>query len=292
MATIPRVVLDQYTAKLNMLSEASREAIARLLDKVIYTDTADLREQLIAILDPYLGAATDDAAAYAAEFYDTVRMATVGGGYSAAVESMRKPIATEKAIRAIVSKVARGGTLDSITGELLDRVDYEIKRAAGDCIMENSKRDPKSGRFARVPTGSETCDFCIMLASRGFDYLSANNAGADGHYHANCDCRIVPYFEGVNYQGYDPSKLREQWKKSGFKPETKNRRSRSAWIADSEDGLPGFDGFDDVKAYIYEAKDISDLEQRYVTICNIFGMERATSSSLLNAMKTAEKRLN
>lgn len=32
-------------------------------------------------------------------------------------------------------------------------------------------------RFARVPTGAETCTFCLMLASRGAVYSSATSAG-------------------------------------------------------------------------------------------------------------------
>ena len=44
--------------------------------------------------------------------------------------------------------------------------------------------------FARVPTGLETCSYCMMLASRGFAYHSAESAGhAD---HRGCNCMIVP----------------------------------------------------------------------------------------------------
>ena len=44
--------------------------------------------------------------------------------------------------------------------------------------------------FARVPTGMETCTYCMMLASRGFVYRSAESAGhAD---HRGCNCLIVP----------------------------------------------------------------------------------------------------
>ena len=65
-------------------------------------------------------------------------------------------------------------------------------------------KDPRKPRFARVPQGGETCRFCLMLASRGAVYLTEHKAGAVSHYHANCDCKVVPDF-GDGIEGYDPS---------------------------------------------------------------------------------------
>ena len=75
-------------------------------------------------------------------------------------------------------------------------------------------------RYARVPSGRETCAFCFMLCSRGFVYWTEEEAGGDGHkYHSNCDCIIVPGFhkdtgidEDAQIEGYRPSKLRERYK--------------------------------------------------------------------------------
>lgn len=47
-------------------------------------------------------------------------------------------------------------------------------------------------RYARVPCGTETCDFCLMLASRGFVYLSEESAEGTNHVHRGCDCVVVP----------------------------------------------------------------------------------------------------
>jgi len=50
--------------------------------------------------------------------------------------------------------------------------------------------------YSRVPTGLETCSYCMMLASRGFVYHSAESAGhAD---HRGCDCMIVPGRYGMS----------------------------------------------------------------------------------------------
>ena len=52
-------------------------------------------------------------------------------------------------------------------------------------------------RYARVPQGAETCDFCLMLASRGFVYLTADSAEGWNHTHRGCDCIVVP---GIGHQ--------------------------------------------------------------------------------------------
>lgn len=60
-------------------------------------------------------------------------------------------------------------------------------------------------RYARVPQGEETCDFCLMLASRGFVYLTAESAEGWNHTHRNCDCIVVAgvghHEAGVNNSG-------------------------------------------------------------------------------------------
>lgn len=44
------------------------------------------------------------------------------------------------------------------------------------------------GAWARVPSGAETCSFCLMLASRGAVYETARSAGEGRKYHGDCDC--------------------------------------------------------------------------------------------------------
>lgn len=69
----------------------------------------------------------------------------------------------------------------------------QVARKANETVMHNVKRDRRSGvRFARVPMGFHTCDFCMMLASRGFVYWSRETAGEFSHYHSDCRCKVVP----------------------------------------------------------------------------------------------------
>lgn len=211
MAEIPRGYVDALTRSLNMLSQATQTVVRTQIEALDYTDVADLRRKVQAILAPVLESATDYAAAYSAQTYDMVSAYSTGEVSGAVAYSGRNPAATDGAVRALVGDVERLG-FEAFTQSILDRCDYEIKKAAGDCTLYNAEQDPKKPRFARVPTGFETCTFCLMLASRGFVYRSAETAGAFDHWHPHCDCRVIQGYPGDKIEGYDPDDLYQKWK--------------------------------------------------------------------------------
>lgn len=211
MTAISRSYVDALTRSLNTLSEATQAVARAQLAAIEYTDIADLRNQVIAILEPLLSIATDIAAGYAAQTYDRIREASVGSATNAVARSGRIPEATERAVRALVGEVDKSG-YEAFTRSVEARCDYEIKKAAGESTLYNAERDPRKPKWARIPTGAETCTFCLMLASRGFVYRSKESAGALNHWHPHCDCRIVPGFDGMEIEGYDPDKLYRKWK--------------------------------------------------------------------------------
>ena len=268
--TVPRELLDGLTSQLNALSGASRRVVRAQLEAIEWSTVAELREKIIAILEPVLGSGAEIAAAYAATFYDDIRELSVGQRLGAAVLSGHSAEATEGAVRAMVQAIADGGSFDELSRLVLDRVDYEYKRAAGECVKENGRRDPKRPRFARVPTGAETCPFCIMLASRGFVYLNRNTAGDAGHYHPNCDCRIVPGFDGeTDVQGYDPDKLYQQYLDSGFRPNSAGKQGgsrggrggkRKARPDRAGTAFPG--GIQQMNGYLRGATSLEELYER------------------------------
>jgi len=81
--------------------------------------------------------------------------------------------------------------------------------------------------WARVATGKETCEFCLMLVSRGPVYTSAERAGlqmdneeaaiasneeisaAMTQWHVGCDCIVVPVFNNTKWGGRDAQKRAE-----------------------------------------------------------------------------------
>ena len=204
---IPSSLLDELTREVNALSEAAQRQASIAIGQVIAEwdgeDVADLRTAAFAVLDALLSTYTDLSAARAAEFYDASREAQmVRRKYRAVVDSRRDPKATEGAIRAIV-QFAVAGAVERFRREALDRVDTEMRRAANQCVAYNAGRDPAKPLYARVPVG-ETCGFCLMLASFGFQYTSESAAS---HSHRKCNCRVVPSFGEATVRGYDPEQM-------------------------------------------------------------------------------------
>ena len=210
---IPRKYIENYSNTLNVVSEQARRKLADALSQIDYTqDVATIRNAVIAVMQPACGASTQVAAQLAADFYDGLRVRFgVVDDFEAEPQSLRIPDATDGAVRAFAQDLVEEKPLGDFIGKCVDRIDYETRRAANECVAYNAKKDPKKPKWARVPAGAETCMWCIMLASRGFAYLSEESAS---HSHAHCDCRIVPSWDKKNpaVQGYDPELYYDMWK--------------------------------------------------------------------------------
>lgn len=109
--------------------------------------------------------------------------------------ALYSPEKTDAVARCQARKLAKGddAAFAKACGEYAKN---DALRSLNETIIANVGRDrDKGARFARVPTGFETCTFCLMLASRGAVYCSRKTAGEWRHFHRNCDCKVVPGFE-------------------------------------------------------------------------------------------------
>ena len=184
--TIPRAAVDFLTEEVNGISADAQARVLKVLQGINWTpeNIAQCRDIVIQALAAVMPTYTTMAAQASADFYDAARELVVGermGAQAISDFDMRK---TEGAVRAFVRFVLRDD-VQTFNDQVLQRIDYEMKRSANMSVVENGRRDPKKVRYARVPTGSETCDFCLMLASRGFVYQSESTASAS-HVHAGC----------------------------------------------------------------------------------------------------------
>ena len=184
--TIPRAAVDFLTEEINGISADAQARVLKVLQGIQWTpeNVAQCRDLVIQALASVMPTYTTMAAQASADFYDAARELVVGEKMGARAISdfdMRK---TEGAVRGFVRFVL-DGRVDTFNDQVLQRIDYEMKRSANMSVVENGRRDPKKVRYARVPTGAETCDFCLMLASRGFVYSSRSTASM-GHVHAGC----------------------------------------------------------------------------------------------------------
>lgn len=104
----------------------------------------------------------------------------------------------------VMNGQARSGmTIDDLWPKLDTMKDAQdflttgIMTAVRESEAGNCETDPTHPTWARVPEGSHTCAFCLMLASRGFVYHTEESAGGLGNtYHANDQCAVVPSWDG------------------------------------------------------------------------------------------------
>ena len=202
------------SSQINQLSQQTQKLARAELEAIEYSSIAELREKTLEILNKYTNASAEMASAYGANFFQSA-MAENGEETSAAMYSFSNDDANEQAVRGMLQDVATGGSVSAFFDKVQNRLDYNIRKASNESVLENVKDRSKHLKFARVPTGRETCAFCFMLASRGFVYWSKATAGLYDHYHSNCDCRIVPGYDDMNpddqIEGYEPTKLARQY---------------------------------------------------------------------------------
>lgn len=177
---------------------------------------AEKREAAKLIMEGFVQGYDDVAAEFAAQWYD--HRAEQGGVAldQAITMTTYKPESVDDVARYQAKKLAKGGDVEfaKACGEFARN---DAFRSLNETISANVGRDKEKGaRFARVPTGFETCTFCLMLASRGAVYHTRKAAGEFRHFHRGCDCKIVPGFEddpdAELVEGVRPKELRERYR--------------------------------------------------------------------------------
>ena len=138
--------------------------------------------------------------------------------YDALAEASKANVpAAEPAATANYGEVARmvNATKRQNPANLPNGVRRLVKRAGADTTLHNAIRD--GAAWAWVPHG-DTCPFCMMLASNGWQKASAKllKGGHASHIHANCDCEFAVRFDGsTTVAGYDPEKYLRQYRAAG-----------------------------------------------------------------------------
>lgn len=173
---------------------------------------AEKREAAKLIMEGYIQGYDDIAAEFAAEWYDHRAQKSGVALDQAITMTTYDPESVDAVARYQAKKLAKGGDAEfaKACGEFARN---DAFRSLNETIVANVGRDrDKGARFARVPTGFETCTFCLMLASRGAVYHTRKSAGEWKHFHRGCDCKVVPSFEddpdAELVEGVRPKELR------------------------------------------------------------------------------------
>ena len=139
------------------------------------------------------------ATALTAQFYDKIAAAT-----NAAVP------AAVPAETATISEVAKtiNGTIGTQSEEVIVSAAGRLVKLAGvDTTVQNALRD--GAEWAWIPQG-DTCPFCLMIASRGWQkaYKRVLKGSHAEHVHANCDCTFAIRFDRrTDVEGYTPKRF-------------------------------------------------------------------------------------
>lgn len=103
------------------------------------------------------------------------------------------------------------GTAKTSPKQIPDAVGRLVKRTAEDTTLKNAIRD--GAYFAWIPHG-DTCAFCLMLASNGWQRASkkALKGGHAEHIHAHCDCTyMIKFSPDDSVEGYDSEEYRRMY---------------------------------------------------------------------------------
>lgn len=196
-------------ARLTALVQAELESYFRTLD---LTNPAGVRDALIAYVPILVETFGEVAQQLAMEWYDLMRFEADPATAFRAIAPPLPDLApkVEGSIRYAAGHLFRGEPEKALK-DISENTQKYVLQPGRDTMFFNAVQE--GVYWARVPQGAETCSFCLLLASRSFDYLSEQSAGSeeygeDNKFHKKCDCLIVPSDEGYP-EGYIPDDLYE-----------------------------------------------------------------------------------
>lgn len=213
MAKISESAQLRYRNSLRSIQADAQAYVARRLEtEARGLAVADARDKAIEILRDCDSVFGDRAQAIAAELFDEVCEAEGIKATSEVFDDVIDGNALEERVRYYAGYLAADEP-DVVSFERMvsQLGGYYTRRSAyANTLLNCSKNEI---RYARVPGGGETCRFCMMLAGRGFVYLSESKALGHG-YHPHCDCVAIPGKKGTTaIEGYNPKACAELAKK-------------------------------------------------------------------------------
>lgn len=205
------------TADVTRLQRSNREvvtlakrALTQFWESLDVSRPEQARDALLAFMPVLVEQFGQAAATVAADWYDGIRLRDVGGRFDALLVD---PPAAEQVQGTVRYQAGRLFTdqpeiaLATLQGSL----QRFVANTSRHTLQYNAYRDRARPKYARVPTGSKTCAFCSLLASRGFVYASQRSAkfASDGDkYHDDCDCAaVISFAEDPVLDDYDPGSL-------------------------------------------------------------------------------------
>ena len=191
-----KISQDAWKSYIDQLSKINNKAAEKVAEFYRAHPNVEM-EELISYAYSVANYYGEAAGELACEMYDAV--ASTAPRVIPSAESAATATYGEIA-QAIQGSMLRTNDPDAI-GSVVGR---KVKTVGLDSLINNSLRD--GAEFAWIPSG-DTCPFCMMLASNGWQRASkkALKHGHASHVHNNCDCTYAIRFDhDTEVEGYDP----------------------------------------------------------------------------------------
>lgn len=219
-----------YLERLRRVNDKAANLISQYIQQHDIT-TKDGHTALLEYVEAVVGKYSEGAAEAACEMYDAI--AEASGKVLPAAEPAQTPTFGDiaKTLNGTMKYVSDPDGIGASCARL-------VKRTGVDTTMKNAIRD--GAEWAWVPHG-DTCGFCLMLASNGWQKASkkALKGGHAEHIHANCDCTYAIRFDGKsNVAGYNPERYREEYDNAeGTSWKEKMRSMERADYSENKDAI-------------------------------------------------------
>jgi hypothetical protein len=215
-----------------------------------------VRDALLEFFPDLVQTYGDTAAVLGADWYDMLRdVPPSAAKFRATIAQPADPAQAQQSARwgvgplfeQVVDNVVVPPNPAGALSLLMGATQRLVRQPGRDSIWDSAAADPVPAGVARVPSGSTTCKFCVMLASRGPIYKSqvsaelvvgrgSNRTGYDAtgkrmvggigggvkargsralgqQFHDHCDCESVVIRSPRDYPaGYDPAHYLDLYK--------------------------------------------------------------------------------
>ena len=191
-----KISQDAWKSYIDQLSKINNKAAEKVAEFYRAHPNVEM-EELISYAYSVANYYGEAAGELACEMYDAV--ASTAPRVIPSAESAATATYGEIA-QAIQGAMMRTNDPDAI-GSVVGR---KVKTVGLDSLINNSLRD--GAEFAWIPSG-DTCPFCMMLASNGWQRASkkALKHGHASHVHNNCNCTYAIRFDhDTEVEGYNP----------------------------------------------------------------------------------------
>lgn len=217
LPVVERDSIERYRSATSELSARVADELAAFFAALDLSKPEAARNALLEFLPVLVEQYGQVAEVLAMDWYEELRAASgAAGRFRVAAPTAASVTADriEKKVRYLAKQLWTPEAAGMLGG-LLTATDKYVKQHGRDTIAWNAHRE--GAGWARVPKGSKTCSFCLILASRDAAYGSEKSAGskkygADNEFHGHCDCEIVRLGPGDEYpSGYLPDNFYDMY---------------------------------------------------------------------------------